>query len=514
MQKVIINPSYGGSSSGIVSGSFIEKDFNLEIAKSIFNELKRLNLDSYLIRDNDINLTNQDRLNIINSIINRGDEVVILTIEIIKNNEQGSQIVYSLRDIDNLARNITDGIESTGQNVLKFYQLRNPNSTSEDFYQMIREPNTSENLIISFGNPNNSFDNNFMLNNIDKLGKSVANAINDYLTKKNIYIIKRGDTLFSIAKQFNITVDELKEANNLSNNALVVGNELIIPKTSELDNNTTGNDEEMNMYLNYTVIKGDSLYTIANKFNTTIDILKDINNLTSNNLSIGQIIKIPTSTTSQNINYNNYTVLKGDSLYTIANKFNTTVNAIKDLNNLTSNNLSIGQVLKIPNQFGTNDKIENYSTYTVKSGDSLYKIASLYQTSVNAIKDLNNLTSNSLSIGQVLKIPKDITPSSSISENSYTVQSGDSLYKIALKFNTTVNELKLLNNLSSNNLSIGQVLKIPNNNQSFTNYTVKSGDSLYQIANKFNTTVNAIKDLNNLTSNNLSIGQVLKIPSK
>ena len=219
----------------------------------------------------------------------------------------------------------------------------------------------------------------------------------------------------------------------------------------------------MNMYLNYKVNSGDSLYSISKKFNTTVDIIKDVNNLESNVLKINQILKIPTSTTSIDTKYNNYIVEKGDSLYSIAKKFNTTVNDIKNLNKLTSNNLSIGQTLKIPNQSGTDTSIENYSTYTVKLGDSLYKIASNYQTSINAIKSLNNLTSNNLSIGQTLKIPS-INQTNNNNNNyiNYTVKSGDSLYQIALRYKTTVNDIKNLNNLTSNNLSIGQTLKIPN----------------------------------------------------
>ena len=91
---------------------------------------------------------------------------------------------------------------------------------------------------------------------------------------------------------------------------------------------------------------------------------------------------------------------------------------------------------------------------------------------------------------------------------------GDSLYKIANKFNTSVDAIKYLNNLSSNLLSIGQVLLIPSSteNQNYTTYNVVTGDSLYKIANKFNTSVDAIKSLNNLSSSLLSIGQKLKIP--
>ena len=521
MEKVIINPSFGGTSPGIISGKFIEKDFNLELGKSLLQDLTDLGITAYLIRDTDTTVTNQERLNSINSLINPNDKVILVTFEIVDTSESGAQIVYSLRDIDTLSRDISDNLENIGLSILKFYQLRNPNNTSTDFYELIREPSNSENIIISLGNPNNSVDNSFMLNNTQRISSAIANAINTYLTSENIYIVQRGDTLFSIATKFNITVDELKAANNLTSNALIVGNELIIPSTKELDKDTTGDDEEMDMYLNYTVVKGDSLYSIANKYKTSVNILKDINNLTSNTLSVGQIIKIPTSTSSTETNYNNYTVTRGDSLYSIATRFNTTVDAIKDLNNLTSNNLSIGQVLKIPSTTGSNQEEENYSTYTVSSGDSLYKIASLYQTSVNAIKDLNNLTSNNLSIGQVLKIPSGNTSSTPTPNYSnYTVVSGDSLYKLANRFNTTVDAIKSLNNLTSNNLSIGQVLKIPSENitpntptLNYSNYTVVSGDSLYKLANRFNTTVDAIKSLNNLTSNNLSIGQVLKIPN-
>lgn len=202
-----------------------------------------------------------------------------------------------------------------------------------------------------------------------------------------------------------------------------------------------------------------------------------------------------------------YIVKKGDSLWSIASKNNTTVDNIKKLNNLSSNNLSVGQVLKL--SYDTeNEDIKESNIYTVKKGDSLWLIANKYGTTVDELKNANNLKSNTLSIGQTLIIPKKKENTNKI---SYVVKKGDSLWLIANKYDTTVEKIKSTNNLKSNTLSIGQVLVIPSSSE-FITYTVKKGDSLWLIANKYNTTVDNIKKLNNLSSNNLQINQKLILP--
>lgn len=202
-----------------------------------------------------------------------------------------------------------------------------------------------------------------------------------------------------------------------------------------------------------------------------------------------------------------YVVKRGDTLYSIANKFGLSVSELKNLNNLTSNDLSVGQILKINNNYESNN------TYTVKSGDTLYKIANEFNTTVNELKNLNNLTSNMLNVGQILLLPNNeiVNPEQYL---EHVVKSGDTLYSIAKIYNTTVDGIKELNNLSSNNLRLGQILLIPltSNPQTNITYTVKSGDSLYSIAKRYGVTVNAIKELNNLSSNLLSINQQLLIP--
>ncbi|MBQ3422770.1 MAG: LysM peptidoglycan-binding domain-containing protein, partial [Romboutsia sp.] len=186
---------------------------------------------------------------------------------------------------------------------------------------------------------------------------------------------------------------------------------------------------------------------------------------------------------SSSIPSNTYVVKKGDTLYSIASKYNTTINELKSLNSLVSDTLRIGQILRVPSP---EEDTPTENTYIVKRGDTLYSIASRFNTSIEEIKKINNLTSNTLQIGQILKLKEE----TELSPNTYTIQKGDSLYAIARRYNTTVDKLKELNNLDTNNLQIGQVLIINNDEIEPTNpklYTVKKGDNLYSIAKKYNT---------------------------
>lgn len=202
---------------------------------------------------------------------------------------------------------------------------------------------------------------------------------------------------------------------------------------------------------------------------------------------------------------NTYTVKSGDSLWKIANEYGVTVDELKKANNLSSNVLNIGQILKIPTK-----EVESDNIYIVKSGDSLWKIANEYDVTVDELKKANNLTSNVLSIGQKLVIPSETVVSD---QTYYTVQSGDSLWNIAKRYGVSVDELKKANNLSSNLLTIGQKLIIPGENfNNHQKYVVQSGDSLWKIANKYNVSVDDLIKLNNLNNTLLSIGQELLIP--
>ena len=179
------------------------------------------------------------------------------------------------------------------------------------------------------------------------------------------------------------------------------------------------------------------------------------------------------------------------------------------------------------------------SVHVVKKGETLSTIARKYHVSVNQLKQWNNMKSDRLSIGQKLVVYSSGAPMAQVGNDkpversttqiTHTVKKGETLGKIAQKYKCTVTDLKRWNNLKSTNIQVGQKLKVyPPENQnvsgrnnsnnkpasssnSTTTYTVKSGDSLWSIAKKFNVTVDHIKKLNNLKNNDIKVGQKLKI---
>ena len=200
-----------------------------------------------------------------------------------------------------------------------------------------------------------------------------------------------------------------------------------------------------------------------------------------------------------------YTVKPGDTLYGISNQFGVSVTDLAELNGIKGSNLSIGTILKIPSTGGNNPN--NMFMYTVKQGDTLYKIATKYNTTPQKIIDLNYLTSTNIKPGQILRIPETYTKEEDMYLPNYTnyiVKNGDTLYSIAKNNNISVDTLIKDNSITNNTIKVGQILKIrtPNNNNIIveecygpdytppdtdnipivTTYTVKSGDNLYKIA--------------------------------
>lgn len=391
---IVIDPSKGGRESGVTGNGIVEKDYNLLISEYIFNRLKSLGADVKIIRTTDEYISEDDRVNKILNAYGNNSKVVALS-NMLGNTGSGAEIIYALRNNSNLASSLAENLDDAGLIVSKYYQRRSENDTSKDYYNIQKDTGLIETIIVNYGNINNINEATNIKNEWEDYAEAVVKSLANYTNvpyykegeSQEIYTVKKGDSLWKIANKYNTTVEKLKSANNLKTNTLSVGQKLVIPSISV-------SPEVSDTYI---VQKGDSLWSIANKFNMTVSELKNLNNLTNNLLSIGQVLKIKDSS---NNGKTTYTVQKGDSLWVIANKYGITTEELKSYNNLTSNLLSIGQVLKIPQ-----GKTSTENIYTVKKGDSLWTIANRYNTTVEKIKVLNNLTSNLLSIGQHLKIP-------------------------------------------------------------------------------------------------------------
>ena len=399
-RKVVIDPGHGGTDSGAVGNNMLEKDYNLQISKYMYDRFKELGVPVAITRDSDTTLSPTERVNTILNKFGNSSDVILISNHINSGGGEGAEVIYALRNPDTLAKRVLENIGNAGQTTRKYYQRRLPSDTSKDYYFIHRNTGALEPIIVEYGFIDSTKDANFLKDNYKELAEAVISAVTSYIgvpytppegLVTNTYIVKKGDTLYSIAAKLGTTVEELKKENNLTTNSLSIGQVLRIPsKIIYKDDETL-----------YTVKKGDTLYKIAQANNTTVEELKRINGLTTNILSIGQVLKLPSNESAESPSVDegiSYTVQKGDSLYSIAKKYNVTIDELKELNNLTSNLLSIGQVLLIP----SSTPLE--TTYTVQKGDSLYSIAKKYNTSVDKLKELNSLTSNMLSIGQILII--------------------------------------------------------------------------------------------------------------
>lgn len=334
-KKVVIDSGHGGVDGGSSGNGILEKEYTLKISNYIKKRLDELGIENAMTRTSDELLDQSTRPKKAQSFFGKGNDVIVLSNHLNAGGGDGAEVIYALRNTDALSKLIAKELEASGQNVRKYYQRRLPSNPSKDYYYLLRDTPNNETLIVEYGFLDSTGDDvNLIKNNWEDLAEAVVKALANYIgvpyslnEESDYYVVKKGDSLWSIAKKYNMTVDELKSINNLKSNLLSIGQRLKIKESND----------NQNIYI---VKKGDTLYKIANMYGTTVDNLKALNNLKNNNLSIGQMLIVPSKNKI-------YIVQKGDSLWSIARKYDTTVDSIKRNNNLTTNVLQIGQKLKI-----------------------------------------------------------------------------------------------------------------------------------------------------------------------
>lgn len=400
-KKIVIDAGHGGADPGAISNGLYEKDLNLKAAQYMKKRLQELNIPVTLIRDEDETLGREERIKRILNAYGNDPNVILISNHINAGGGEGAEIVYALRNEPTLANLILNNIGEAGQIKRKVYQRRLPENPNKDYYFIIRDTANLESLLIEYGFIDNKQDALKLENNLLDYVEAVVEALAEYTNTpynqpeiENYYVVKKGDTLYKIANKYNITVEELKKLNNLLSDNLNIGQKLIIFENINLPSNI------------YIVEKGDTLYSIASAYGISIEELKRLNGLTTNGIYIGQELIVPTADIDlpeppqQDTNYINYTVVKGDSLWKISQKFDVTIPQIIELNNLKGETLQIGSILKIPVSY-----VELPNKYIVKKGDTLWSIAKENNISISELKSINNLETNLLSVGQELIIP-------------------------------------------------------------------------------------------------------------
>ena len=336
------------------------------------------------------------------------------------------------------------------------------------------------------------------------------------------YTIQMGDTFYSIAARFHVTVEELIATNpGVNPDNLMPGQRICIPEMAPPVTCPEGT-------FAHTIKAGDTLYSLAQLYHTTVENILAVNpGIDPNNLKIGQKVCIPlTIPAACPEGTITHTIQSGDTFYNLAKQYNTTVEAIQAANpGVNPNNLQIGEKICIP-KGTTPPRVCPTGTfaYTIRSGDTFYNLAKQYNTTVEAIQAANpGVDPNNLQIGQVICIPEKTTPPRVCPKGTfaYTIKSGDTFYNLARQYNTTVEAIQAANpGVNPNNLQIGQVICIPEKTtpprvcpKGTFAHTIKSGDTFYNLARQYNTTIEAIQRANpNANPNNLIIGDTLCIP--
>ena len=295
------------------------------------------------------------------------------------------------------------------------------------------------------------------------------------------------------------------------------------------------------------------LQFLASKAGISLDVLRELNPAIRRDLTPARsttVLRLPlgTAATAEAVLESTprdkwaprmiHTVRSGDSLYEIALRYGSSVSAIRQANGLSGSLIRPGQSLVVP-RFGSGSQYASHQpnrtskdgSYEVRRNDTLWDIARGFSISVESLCAANGLHRRDvIRPGQRLRIPDGATraaaattrPPTRMTSSTHTVRSGDTLYDIARQYDVTVSALRRSNGLSTSRIYPGKVLRIPTPVGKSTEdraaaqpdtYRVQKGDTLYDIARRFGTSISALRRANGLSSSRIYPGDVLRIPT-
>ncbi|WKC58170.1 LysM peptidoglycan-binding domain-containing protein [Borrelia sp. P9F1] len=303
--------------------------------------------------------------------------------------------------------------------------------------------------------------------------------------------VVKGDTLYSISLKYRVPIKDLKRVNNLGSDSIGLGLVLIIPRPSEEHKIVKKSVEEPGVRNNvssgskiHVVKENDTVEAIANQYRIKEKELLAWNDLSSRHVKVSSKLVV-----SEPDFLRPYVVKRGDSLSQLALDFNISTEDIMRLNSLEDQNLIIGQKLYLKKASG------NINFHYVKRGETLGKIAYIYGVTPKHLVNLNgekaiNLKADSILevskiIGESLSSIRDVIPKLKKSSKDFMlheVSVGETLYSIARKYGVLIEELKRWNNLSGNNISYKQELKIYDKQKESNIASKSSRDSVEKIS--------------------------------
>lgn len=305
-----------------------------------------------------------------------------------------------------------------------------------------------------------------------------------------VHRVVNGETLGNIARQHRVTVEQLRQWNDILGDHIVQGQKLAIWP----DGSPTS----------YLVHKGDTLSEIAARFDLSVSKLKKINDLSGDRIHPGKKLKLrwPAPPPAQ-ANSRVHLVRKGDTLSEIARSHGVTVDLLRRWNQLSNDTINPGQRLAVVEP-------EEQSEYVVRKGDTLSEIARHFEVGLGLLRQLNDLPrggGDRIHPGQKLKL----RPAAE-DEGIHIVRGGETLSEIAVRYRLPLSQLRELNGIEGSRILVGQKLRLVA--AASSNHIVEKGDALWEIARAYGMTVGELKELNGLKTSRIYPGQVLALNSK